>query len=87
MTFLAVDQHVGLRLKFQVIQAEADQFGDAYCSGVAQVQHGTVTDAAPPSWVGRVQNGLCFFGRQMPDQTRLGFLDGNRQDTPELLHR
>jgi hypothetical protein len=36
------------------------------------VQHGAVAGAAPAGWVGRVQNGLHFVGRQMPDQTRLG---------------
>lgn len=79
---LTEDQHAGLRLKGQIVDPKRDQFGDAQRSGVAQVQHRAVTNATPDGRIGRVQDGLHFIGRQMPDETRFGLLGGDRQDLP-----
>ena len=72
---LAMDEHIGLGLKLQIIKAEADQFGDAQSAGVAQVQHGAVADAGPRGWVGCIQNGLHFLDASDagPDATRFSW--------------
>jgi hypothetical protein len=83
----AEDEHARVRLKGQIVDAQADQFGDTQRGRVAQVQHRAVADARPHGRVRRVQDRLDLIDGQMPDEPRIGLLGGDRQDLPNPFDR
>jgi len=49
------------------------------------MQHGPVSNPLPRGWIRSVEQGLHFFRHQMRRQTSVGFLEGDSQNTANLL--
>ena len=49
------------------------------------MKHGAIPDAVLDSWVGRIEDRLYFFHREMFDNVGIGFLCGDRQNAVHLL--
>ena len=77
--------NAGVRLKFQVIDSQSNQFGDAQARGEAEVKHGAIPDAVAVGGVRGIQDGLHLFNCEVADKTCIGFLCWNRQNTPDLF--
>jgi hypothetical protein len=52
-----------------------------------QVRQRAVTGASPRGWSRPIENGLHFSDTQVRDQTRLSFLEGDRQDPADSFQR
>jgi hypothetical protein len=49
------------------------------------MQHGPVPNPLPRRWIRSVEQGLHFILDQIRHQTSVGFLEGDRQNTANLL--
>jgi hypothetical protein len=49
------------------------------------VQHSPIPDSRPRGWIRSVKQSLHFFPHQMRYQTSIGFLEGDCQNTANLL--
>jgi hypothetical protein len=49
------------------------------------VQHGAITNADPACWIRSIQNGLHLLCREVPDETHVCLLGGNRQNAANLF--
>jgi hypothetical protein len=49
------------------------------------MQHGPISNPLPRGWIRSVEQGLHFVLDQMRHQTSVGFLEGDSQNTANLL--
>jgi hypothetical protein len=80
-----VHENAGRRLKSQIVQSQPDEFRNAQSRREAQVKHGAIADAVPIGGIGRIEDGLHFLRREMPDEACIGFLCRDRLNAPDLL--
>ncbi len=80
-----MDDNAGVRLKFQVVQSQSNEFGNAQSRREAQMEHGAIADAVPMGGFGRIEDGLNLLHCEMPDETRVGLLCRDRLNAPDLL--
>jgi hypothetical protein len=49
------------------------------------MEHGSISHALPRRWIRRVKQGLHFLLNQISHQSRVGFLEWDRQNTANLF--
>ena len=66
-------------VELHLVDAQANELGDAETSAESEDQHRAVPDAEARGGVGRVEQSTVLVSREVWDEARVGFLRGNRR--------
>ena len=78
-------EHARSAVERDIVQAKADEFGDAQPRAERHVDHRPIADAVSCGRVRRRDHGLHFESRQVTDQSFLRLLGRNGEDAADLL--
>ena len=75
------------RLQVNVVDSQSRQFGYAKAGANGQMQHGPIANPIAGRRIGCVEQGLELLSQEVGNQTRVGFLERDRQNATYLLKR